>query len=197
MTIRPARSGLRAMVLAALLPTLPGRLAAQADRSYPLPLLRMPASTRALALGDMNVVGRDDDVLFYNPAQLVNARGTSLSAERFSATAHDGALSSVGRFNGGGIGIGASYAEFSSAPGVYPVDRPAFNEGGTSTDMDAELVAGIGQVYFKTRVGLAAKYVAEDVGGARSGRGAIDLGLERDFFGLAVGLAAQNIGAAP
>jgi hypothetical protein len=189
----PARAAYAAAVVAIALLRSAAPLAAQADRSYPAALLRLPASTRMLALGNMGVVGRDDDVLFYNPAQLVVARGTSLSAEQFSKSAHDAALSSVARFNTGGIAIGASYAEFSSEPGVYPVDRPSFNDGGASEDIDAELVAGIGQVFFKTRLGLAAKYVAEQIGGARAGRGAIDVGASRDFFGFNFGLAAQNI----
>jgi hypothetical protein len=191
----PARVAFGAALVAAALLRSAAPLAAQADRSYPAVLLRLPASTRMLALGNMGVVGRDDDVLFYNPAQLVVARGTSLSAEQFSKSAHDAALSSVARFNTGGVAIGASYAEFSSEPGVYPVDRSSFNDGGASEDIDAELVAGIGQVFFKTRLGLAAKYVAEEIGGARAGRGAIDVGASRDFFGFNFGLAAQNIGA--
>ena len=31
-------------------------------------------------MGNVAVAGRDDDVLFYNPAQLVAARGMSVSA---------------------------------------------------------------------------------------------------------------------
>ena len=157
MIIASRRAPFGAALAAAALVCSAAPLAAQADRSYPAVLLRLPASTRMLALGNMGVVGRDDDVLFYNPAQLVVARGTSLSAERFSESAHDATLSSVARFSSGGIAIGASYAEFSSAPGVYPVDRPSFNAGGATTDMDAELVAGIGQVFFKTRRGVATK----------------------------------------
>ena len=195
MTIALDRVRLGAALLAAALAAPLAPVAAQSDRSYPAVLLRLPASTRMLGLGDMGVVGRDDDVLFYNPAQLVVARGTSVSAESFSGSAHDAALSSVARFNSGGVAIGASYAEFSSAPGVYPVDRASFADGGSTPDMDAELVAGIGQVFFKTRIGLAAKYIAEEIGGSRSGRGALDVGAERDFFGFGVGLSAQNIGA--
>src|SRR3954453_7637722 len=42
-------------------------------------VLRVPASTRMLALGDAGVAGRDDDVVFYDPAQVAVARGTSVS----------------------------------------------------------------------------------------------------------------------
>jgi hypothetical protein len=41
------------------------------------------ASTRGLAMGNANLAGRDDDVLFYGPAQLAVARGTSVAAERY------------------------------------------------------------------------------------------------------------------
>lgn len=174
----------------------PRAATAQADVSYPAVLLRLPASTRALGMGNVGIVGRDDDVLFYNPAQLAIARGMSVSAEQFSSSAHDGALSSVTRFYNGGIAVGATVAEFTSGAGVYPVDRPAFNDGGPTAGTDASLVVGVGQVFWKTRMGLAAKYIDERIGDTQNGRGALDAGLARDFFGYQFGLAVQNIGSA-
>ena len=57
----------------ALLALFAGRLPAQC-----VPL-RLPigASTRGIAMADANTAGRDDDVIFYGPAQLAIARGTS------------------------------------------------------------------------------------------------------------------------
>lgn len=174
---------------------LPHALAAQRDPVFPAVLLRLPASARILAMGNVGIVGRDDDVLFYNPAQLVNARGTSVSAEAFSSSAHDAALSSVTRFFKGGIAVGAEVAQFASAPGVFPVDRPAFFPGGTVPGTDALLVAGIGQTFWNTRLGLSVKYIDERINDTQNSRGVVDLGLARDFFGYQFGLAVQNIGS--
>jgi hypothetical protein len=173
----------------------PHGLAGQ-ETAYPPLILQLPASTRALAMGNVGVAGRDDDVLFYDPAQLVVARGTSVSMEQFSSTARAGALSSVSRLNSGGIAVGATIAEFESAPLEYPVTRVNMLAPGSVDGTSASLVIGIGQVIKGTRVGGAAKYVEERIGNTRNGRAALDLGVERDVFGYAVGLAVQNIGRA-
>src|SRR5436305_12454789 len=100
----------------------PSILQAQSSDLGPL-ILRLPSSARALAMGSVAVAGRDDDVVFYNPAQLVAARGMSLSMEQFSASARAGALSSVTRFNSGGIAVGATIVQFDSPLRVYPIAR--------------------------------------------------------------------------
>src|SRR5262245_9695892 len=82
--------------------------AATAHDRFPGLVLRLPASVRMLGMGNAAVAGRDDDVLFYNPAQLVAARGTSLSYERLTPFSSTGVVSSVIRFNTGGIAIGAT-----------------------------------------------------------------------------------------
>src|SRR5205085_2533644 len=77
-------SHLRAILSGALI--VPALALAQSENVAPL-ILRLPSSARALAMGNVAVAARDDDVLFYNPAQLVAARGMSLSMEQFSASA--------------------------------------------------------------------------------------------------------------
>jgi hypothetical protein len=182
---------LRAVLFAAF--AAPSILHAQNEIVAPL-ILRLPSSTRALAMGDVEVAGRDDDVLFYNPAQLVAARGMSMSLEQFSSTARAGALSSVTRFNNGGIAVGATVAEFDSPLNVYPVSRGSLVSGGPVAGSDATLVFGIGQVFKSTRVGASAKFVDERIGDTRNSRGVFDVGLGRDFFGYAFGLAVQKCG---
>src|SRR5256885_8700058 len=68
-------------------------------------------STRAVAMGDANTAGRDDDVIFYGPAQLAVARGTSAAAERYSDRLAGGTISSTLRFSFGGIGVGQQIVE--------------------------------------------------------------------------------------
>src|SRR5262245_65460375 len=105
---------IRAVVVTSLV--VPSLVVAQ-DHAYTGLVLRLPSSARTLAMGNVGIVGRDDDVLFYNPAQLVAARGTSVSAERFSRFARSGTLSSVIRFNNGGIGIGGTVSNYRSVTG--------------------------------------------------------------------------------
>src|SRR5438270_13944474 len=69
------------------------------------------ASTRALAMGDANLAGRDDDVIFYGPAQLAVARGTSVAAERYMDGLAGGTVATTSRLASGGIGVGAEVVE--------------------------------------------------------------------------------------
>jgi hypothetical protein len=181
----------RAVLSTALL--LPTGLTAQSGDLGPI-LLRLPASVRALAMGNVAVAGRDDDVLFYNPAQLVAARGTSVSMEQFSSTAHTGSLSTVIRFNSGRSRDRRDDGRIrQSARGVS--GRPSgFGFGGTRARILGSLVIGAAQVIKSIRIGGAAKFVDERIGPTRSARGVFDVGLGRDFFGYAFGLAVQNIG---
>jgi len=172
----------------------PISLAAQTENVAPL-LVRLPMGPRPLAMGNVGVASRDDDVLFYNPAQLTFARGMSVSIEQFSSTARAGALSTVTRFNTGGIGIGASVAQFDVPAGAYPLTREDLAAGGPVNGSDASLVVGLAQVFKSTRIGASAKYVQETIGGSRGSGALFDVGLGREFFGYSFGLAAQNLGA--
>ena len=172
----------------------PISLSAQSEFVAPL-LVRLPMGTRPLAMGNVGVASRDDDVLFYNPAQLTLARGMSVSAEQFSSTARTGALSTVTRFNRGGVAIGASVAQFEAPRGdPYPITRDDFISGGPVRGSAASLLVGVAQVIKSTRIGGTAKYVQESIGDLRNSRAIFDVGLGRDFFGYSFGLAAQNLG---
>jgi hypothetical protein len=181
----------RAVSFAAL--AAPSLMLAQSVDLAPLCLF-LPASPRALALGNVAIASRDDDVLYYNPAQLVAARGMSMSIEQFSPTARTGALSSVTRFNSGGIAVGATVAEFDSPIGSYPIVRSDLVTGGPVAGSEASLVFGMAQVFKSLRVGAAAKFVEERIAQSRNSGTVFDVGLGRDFFGYTFGLAVQNIG---
>lgn len=184
---------IRAAAVAALV--APSVLVGQ-DRAYTGLVFRLPSSARTLAMGNVGIVGRDDDVLFYNPAQLVAARGTSVSAERYSKHARGGTLSSVIRFNNGGIGIGATVNNFrSGGNGAYPVDRLDMRgESAFTASSSNTLAIGIGQVFKGTRFGVTGKYLDEPAFGSRNAATVFDVGVARDFFGYSFGLAVQNIG---
>jgi XapX domain-containing protein len=150
-------------------------------------ILRLPASTRALGMGNVAVAGRDDDVIFYNPAQLVVARGTTLSGERDSESLATGALSSAIAFSTGGVGVGATFSRID-------VPSPALNQVPLTSVVGTAAAA---QVVKTVRVGIAAKYLGQQVSSQYESRTMFDVGLARGFRQYFTGgLAVQNIGIA-
>ncbi|MEO7084642.1 MAG: hypothetical protein ABI442_06200 [Gemmatimonadaceae bacterium] len=177
---------------------------AQQGGPYAPLVLFMPAGARTLAMGNTGVAGRDDDVLFFNPAQLFVARGTSASLERYSANSAGGSLSSVTKLNNSAVAIGMRYVEYSPStgspdapPGLspFPGTRASALGDGDGAGSSVEASVGYARVFKTVRFGGVAKYVEDEVPGIRVGRAAFDLGLARDFFRTyAVGLSVQNIG---
>ncbi len=147
-------------------------------------VLRLPSSTRALGMGNVGVAGRDDDVVFYNPAQLAVARGSTLSGERHSESLIAGALSSATAFSSGGVGVGALFSRTNTYEPQFLI--PVTSVVGT---------AAIAQVVKGVRVGLAGKYLGEQRQFQYGSRTMADVGLARGFRQyFTAGLAVQNIG---
>jgi hypothetical protein len=153
-------------------------------------ILRLPASARALGMGNVAVAGRDDDVLFYNPAQLVVARGMTLSGEHDSETpTTSGAVSSALAFGSGGVGIGGMFSrtQMQPTPGATLI-VPVTSIVGTAAA--AQVIKGF-------RVGVAGKYLGEHTESAYHSRTMVDAGVARPFLQYFTGgLAVQNIGIA-
>lgn len=188
----------RAVLAVALL--VPSSIVAQASGTnggpYAPIILLLPSGPRTLALGNTGVAGRDDDVIFFNPAQLVIARGFSGSIERYSATSAGGALSAVTRLATGGIAIGMRMVDYETPTNVYPLDRGTMLDAAPGNGTSVEATVGVGQVIKGVRVGVAGKYVEDNVPALRVSRGAMDLGVSKDFFTrYTFALAVQNIGA--
>jgi hypothetical protein len=167
-------------------------LAAQSD--YGPLALKLSTSARMLGMGDMGVAGRDDDVVFYNPAQLFVARGTSFSVARLSATARGGTMSTVLRLGPGGIGIGANFLEYQTGVFDLPFRR---NDVLPRALMPASSVlgaVGYAQVYKGFRLGAAAKYAA-DSRSNRADQGVYgDVGIAREVGRFTAALAVQHLG---
>jgi len=156
-------------------------------------VLTLPAGPRTLALGGVGVTSRDDEVLFFNPAQLVIANGFSTSGERYAAGSSGAALSAVTRFNGGGVAIGvrtqSAEGDFASAPGT----PGAFGPSVVTSSLEASI--GVAQAFKGVRFGVAGKYAEQDLGFSRLQRGLVDLGVSKVVFGsYTVGAAVQNLG---
>ncbi len=193
----PSLRGLSAAVAIAVtvVSSLPSSVAAQTGLYAPLVLL-LPSGPRTLALGNTGVASRDDDVIFFNPAQLVNARGVSASGERYSApNAGGGSLSAATAFASGGIAIGARAVDYEVPTNFFPADRSRMLDAGVPAS-SYELSVGIGQTYKGFRGGIAGKYAEDMASTTRVGRAMVDVGLAKDFFrNYTVGLAVQNIGS--
>jgi hypothetical protein len=169
-----------------------------ADRDPLSPvILHLPASARWLGMGNAAIGSRDDDVLFYNPAQIAVARGTSVSFEQYSAGARGGTLSSVARLNTGGVAVGVNLVQFETNAdiGAFPATRHDLLTRGPQDAVGVDMVIAVAQVVKGFRVGAAGKYADDLAGERRAGGPALDLGVSRDFRRYyTAGLAVQNIG---
>lgn len=169
---------------------------ATAQRVGPL-VLGVPAGTRALAMGNAGISSRTDDVIFYGPAQLGVAEGTSVGVNRYGPASRGLSLSSAGELGSGGYGIGAALVTYHT-PGAYPFERDALTADGTTDGSAAVFMAGVAQTYWGTRFGLTAKVASEDYGPGRRESVSGDIGAARDFafkdVRFAVALAVQDIG---
>jgi hypothetical protein len=182
---------LAALVAPALSPaqSLPGG-------PYAPSVLLFPSGPRTLALGNTGVASRDDDVLFFNPAQLAVARGMSASYERYSGSSGGGALSSVTRFHGGGVAVGMRLLNYDSPFAAFPIDRPTLPVVSPASGTSLEALVGIAQVFKGVRVGASAKYAEDQLVNERVDRAAFDIGVAKDFQRYyTVGLAVQNVGS--
>jgi hypothetical protein len=185
----PARTAV-AVLLGAALATSP--LAAQSSELGPF-ALRLPGSARTVSMANIGVTGRDDDVVFYNPAQLAIARGTSVTLTRLSPSVDGGSMSTVLRLGSGGIGIGMSFLEYATS--VYPVTRSDILDVGTSAVSSILGAIGYAQTYKGFRIGATAKYASDQTAVVRYRNWYADAGVSRNFLQYYTGaLSLQNIG---
>jgi hypothetical protein len=168
---------------------------AQSDRYAPL-VLELPASAHAQALGDAYFTARDQDVLFYNPAQLVVARGMGVDVGRYGSSATSGSLSSITALGDGGVGIGVQWLGYDGPLRGPVAARDLGVRGPIAASNLAATIAGAA-VFREFRIGLGVKYLSEDQGGGHGGASAFDVGITHEL-GLrhqyTVALVAQNLG---
>lgn len=180
-------------LFALLLFAMAAPAAAQTTEYGPL-ALTLPSSARTLGMGNVGVAGRDDDVLFFNPAQLVVARGTSMSLARSSEVARGGTMSTVLRLGSGGVGFGVNYLEFQTPGLAYPLTRAEVLDRNVSRGSSMVGSVGYAQVVRKFRMGISANYATDAVDLERYSGVYADVGIGRDFGRYSTGLAVQHIG---
>ncbi|MCR4373301.1 MAG: hypothetical protein NUW22_00455 [Acidobacteria bacterium] len=137
---------------------------AQAPPTGPL-ILHVPASARTAALGNAWVAGRDQDVVFHNPAQLIGTRpGFDLSVTRLGPAS---TMTSIGSVFAAGkwsltFGWGAQLLGFNAdAATSYPYSPDLLQAEGSRTGTSALVTAGAAVLVKKFRIGVSAKYASD------------------------------------
>jgi hypothetical protein len=180
---------------------------AQAPASAPL-VLRLPAGTRATSLGNAWVAGRDEDVVFYNPAQIVARTGFNLSIARYGSTATQASMASgyaAGPWSMA-LGWGIQFADLHAREDSYPFTPDAVFDGGAVDVFTMQAVAGVSFLVKGFRVGVAGKYATDRAhtpgnlfvaNEQRHDAFLVDAGLARNMFSGTAAIAVQNIGNGP
>ena len=179
---------------------------AQAPPAAPI-VLSVPTSARVAALGGAWVAGRDQDVLFSNPAQLIGTRsdfavsmarlGPGATAESLTSAYAAGKMSLT-------LGWGVRFVNFTTQlDEPYPYARSTLLTRGPADAQGLLATVGAAVVYKGFRIGAAGKYVSDrgpsvsDISGAVSSSRhtwLADAGVARNLFGGVAGLAVQNLG---
>lgn len=199
----PARISVAAL---ALLTSMAGSAHAQAPPTGPL-VLHIPTSARTAALANAWVAGRDLDVVFHNPAQLIGARsGFDISLARLgpaSKMVSMGSIYAAGKWSAT-FGWGAQIVGFNAdAASSYPYSPDLTLAEGDRSGTSALVTAGGAIVFKGFRVGAAAKYVTDIVATSPAVLNPVrinqhlllaDVGVARNLFGGAAAIAFQNLG---
>ena len=183
--------------LALLTPTL-----ASAQNAGSLPrVLELPASTRAMALGDAYLMNAGHaDALFYHPALLTNASGFGLEVQRWGAESSATAASAATQWKGGGIAIGLLTLQYGApAPGAAaaPMGQDNLFRLGPSPVSERVAVLGYARELFGIDFGLAGKLVDERVNLERQSAVMVDIGAATDVGPLRLGLTIRDWGEDP
>ena len=161
-------------------------------------VLTVPASTRALGIGDAYVaLGAEPDAIFYNPAQIVPARGLGVGAQRHGDASTVFTASAASVLAPGTMGLGvqlldqsttaASYGALARAGGRSLFERgPQIATGAVATVAYARTILGF-------RVGAAGKIVHQQFANRRDATPAFDVGIARGST-YQIALAGRHLG---
>ncbi len=184
-------------LFAGVLVLAPAAVHAQRPAVAPAVLV-VPGSTRALGVGDAYAaLGADPDVIFYNPAQLVPARGLGVAVQRHGQGSRTISLSAVSVLAPGTIGLGVQILDQSTAAATYGAlartgESPLFARGPVLAT-GAVATVGYARTIFNLRVGAAAKIVHQQFGNERDVTPAFDVGVSRGSS-YQVALVGRHLG---
>lgn len=161
-------------------------------------VLQLPASTRAMALGDAYMMNaRHADALFYHPALLTDASGFGLDVQRWGANSSSTTVSAARQWLGGGIGVGLQTLQYGAPAdgfGAAPAGQDHLFALGTSPVSERIATVGYARKLFGIDVGVATKLVEERVGTTRDAALFVDFGVSADLGPVRAGLTYRNAG---
>ncbi|MDX1646242.1 MAG: hypothetical protein R3304_03770 [Longimicrobiales bacterium] len=167
----------------------------------------LPASTRAMALGDAYQTGsRHADAVFYHPALLGRASGFGLAWQRWSAESSSASASAAVEWLGGGVGVGLRAFQYSDEPlSGFPFPAPPRRGQDDLFDVGSrpvsERIASLGYgrelPWLELDVGAVAELVDQRMGTSQHTVLLFDLGLARTVGPLTVALTAHDLGTKP
>jgi len=179
----------------------PITLAAQAEGILPK-TTQLPASTRAMALGDSYIMNSGHaDALFYHPALLTGSSGVGFEVQRWGTNSSSATLSGAVQWLGGGVGIGVrtlQYGAFGSGALAAPSGQDhLFGFGSVPV---SERVATIGyarETFFDIDLGVAVDLVDQRVGSSRQSVALIDVSAAVEVGPVGLGLTVHDLGGKP
>ena len=161
-------------------------------------VLELPASTRALALGNAFVLGStDSDAIFYQPAFIDSVSGLSMGAQRYGSAATLVSLSAATGWAAGSLAVGLQVLDYGGTAAVPAT--PAAREAALLMSGPVAVSERVASVAYArrvqgVRVGLTGKLFEQRSGVERGAGAAVDLGVARRVAPLWLGLAVQNLG---
>ena len=168
-------------------------------REYGPVILRLPASTSALAMGGaFQLTGGRSDAVFYNPALLAAASGFGLDGQTFDSKSNYLALSAATEWWGGDVGVGLqtlSYSTDATDGRAVASGEIDLLTGGANASTEFVATVGYAQEVASLEWGIAAKTVEHRLGGGKDVALAADLGVSVELGDIRLGLAAQNLGS--
>ncbi len=169
-------------------------------------ILELPASTRALALGNSFALGfQDSDAVFFQPGLLNRAQGLSGSVQRYGSSSTLATFSAGRAWLSGGVVLGIQHLSYGAdAPArtlgsdllKLPADIGSLRENGNVGASELVVSAGYGRTVKGIRMGLVGKFIEERFGPLKSATSAIDFGAAASPGPVTVGFAVQNLGPA-
>ncbi|HEX5071092.1 MAG TPA: hypothetical protein VFV78_12825 [Vicinamibacterales bacterium] len=179
---------------------------AQAPPTAPL-IFHLPASARIGALGNAWVAGRDQDVIFHNPAQIIGAArpfGVTIDRPGPSATAFTVANSFAAGKYSLTLGYGARFLDFRTDEfAAYPYTQDDLLNKGLADGQSMLVTFAGGIVYKNFRIGGATKFVSDRVTSLPGASTPVsidqhawlgDIGVARNLWTGVAAFSVQNLG---
>ena len=185
----------------ALLLIVPASLSAQTGGVLPK-VTQLPASTRAMALGDSYMMNAGHaDAIFYHPALLTGARGFGVDVQRWGGKSSSAAVSGAMQWYGGGIGVGLRTLQYgaigSDVAAAPPGQDHLFNSGSVPVSERSVTLGYAHGISFDIDVGVSVNLIDERVGTSHESVVLFDVGATREIGTVVVGVTVHDLGDKP